>query len=293
MRTIFFLIFFVLCSTNAYAVIDCGNISYIDDDQWQTAQLEGARPRCIWVSQYHTYGNPSTPFANVTMRAIPNNNDPILVMNLLSGAGFASPNFRIHGADQFDIRQQTNSSLSIGMPFGRINIHIQWPLQISGSDVVHILIRGLRSSGPIARFDSFQIWGGPFGPRPPIEKESDHIASEVPKKSDETISRPDTELSDQATRSKHRWTEWMSRDDQYGSGDYEETAKFIAEGKICSDPLAIECRTIKDRIDWQDAGQNYSCTVGVGGVCSNRGQTCKDYEVRYRCVQSAESQSNN
>lgn len=81
------------------------------------------------------------------------------------------------------------------------------------------------------------------------------------------------------------WTEWLSRDTGGGSGDYEDTASHNSSGNVCANPIAIECRTIDDHVDWRDAGQDYTCTPEVGGVCQNKGQSCKDFEVRFQCSQ--------
>ena len=81
------------------------------------------------------------------------------------------------------------------------------------------------------------------------------------------------------------WTAWLDRDDPSGKGDYETVKDFLIEGKMQPNPVAIQCQTLAG-VDWNGAGQVYSCTVEVGGVCRNAeqvdGEQCKDYKVRFR-----------
>jgi len=84
------------------------------------------------------------------------------------------------------------------------------------------------------------------------------------------------------------WTAWMSRDDPGASADWEALAEVKASVP-CDRPVAIECRTVKDKIDWRQTGQRYTCSLegaNPGGICINADNApsgCLDYEVRYRC----------
>ncbi len=87
------------------------------------------------------------------------------------------------------------------------------------------------------------------------------------------------------------WSNWLSRDTQFGTGDYE-TLKDFPEISTpdpvykCGDMLAIECRST-DGDSWLSAAQNYRCEIAIGGVCRNDSQQsktqCKDYEIRLFC----------
>ena len=81
------------------------------------------------------------------------------------------------------------------------------------------------------------------------------------------------------------WTDWLNRDGPGGSGDYETVKDFLSSGQIEPNPVGIECQTTSGA-DWEDAGQIYTCTIEVGGVCRNNqqagGQRCLDYQVRFR-----------
>jgi len=81
------------------------------------------------------------------------------------------------------------------------------------------------------------------------------------------------------------WTPWLDRDDETGTGDWEQLSDFVNAGQVCPNPLAVECRTTSGT-DWTLAGEVYSCTVAGGGVCLNAQQPdgyCLDYQVRFLC----------
>jgi len=82
-------------------------------------------------------------------------------------------------------------------------------------------------------------------------------------------------------------TAWLDRDDPGDTGDYETLNSFINEGQnICNEPVAIECRTRDGHITSSEAGEVYSCTPNIGGVCKKSDQAdrrCLDYEVRFQC----------
>jgi hypothetical protein len=82
------------------------------------------------------------------------------------------------------------------------------------------------------------------------------------------------------------WTPWLNRDNHFGDGDYELLSAFVANGQSCSNPTAIECKTLAG-VPWNLTGQVYSCTPSTGGVCVNDSQSppgsCQDYQVRFLC----------
>lgn len=85
---------------------------------------------------------------------------------------------------------------------------------------------------------------------------------------------------------KTEWTNWINSDRPGGNGDYQMTKSFKEKGQICSDPVAIECRTVKGQKDWRSTGEKMTCNVETGGYCVNKEQSdrrCEDYEVRYSC----------
>jgi hypothetical protein len=82
------------------------------------------------------------------------------------------------------------------------------------------------------------------------------------------------------------WTPWLSRDTPGGSGDFETLSDFHKSGKVCENPIDIECRT-RAGSDWREGGQRYICDEDRGGICKNKdqshGRRCHDYEVRFLC----------
>ncbi|WP_146209552.1 hypothetical protein [Vitiosangium sp. GDMCC 1.1324] len=95
-----------------------------------------------------------------------------------------------------------------------------------------------------------------------------------------------TARSINVTASTPTWTQWISRDDAGGYGDFETLAAIQSEGyAVCSNPIAIECRTISG-VPWNSTGQVYSCSLPTGGYCYNAQQSngmCQDYQVRFLC----------
>lgn len=87
------------------------------------------------------------------------------------------------------------------------------------------------------------------------------------------------------------WTPWYDRDNAGGNGDYETLKDIIREYGICENPTAIECRTVKGKIDSSKTGQTVHCDTEYGFYCLNRenpggslfSPNCEDYEVRYYC----------
>lgn len=82
------------------------------------------------------------------------------------------------------------------------------------------------------------------------------------------------------------WTPWLDRDGPSGKGDYETFSDFLKAGQVCKTPCGIQCQTT-DGKNWDQVGQEYSCTKGRGGICVNRdqasGESCRDYRVRFQC----------
>lgn len=81
-----------------------------------------------------------------------------------------------------------------------------------------------------------------------------------------------------------RWTPWLDRDNAGGVGDFEDLRGFVAGGQACAQPVDIQCQTTAG-VDWQKAGQRYTCDVAQGGICRNdqNGGRCLDYRVRFLC----------
>lgn len=84
------------------------------------------------------------------------------------------------------------------------------------------------------------------------------------------------------------WTGWLNRDDPGSTGDWEVVADFVAAGQGCANAIDIQCRRVSDRANWNQTGDNYSCSLPQGGVCinaQNPGGDCHDYEIRLLCPQ--------
>ena len=85
---------------------------------------------------------------------------------------------------------------------------------------------------------------------------------------------------------KTKWTSWINSDRQSGNGDYETVSGLSKAGKICSNPVDIQCRTSRNKKDWTSNGENMTCNVSEGSLCSNKQQKdgrCEDYEARFLC----------
>ncbi|XP_077870481.1 mucin-5AC-like [Saccoglossus kowalevskii] len=84
------------------------------------------------------------------------------------------------------------------------------------------------------------------------------------------------------------WTEWLDGDNPSDTGDWENTSSIIGSfgNKMCSDPSAIQVRTI-DGIPALTTGEKFSqYSPTAGFVCKASDQpngACRDYEVRYCC----------
>ncbi len=85
---------------------------------------------------------------------------------------------------------------------------------------------------------------------------------------------------------KTEWTNWLNLDRPGGNGDYQTLKGIQDKGKGCPKPVAIECRTVRGKIDWRQTGEAMTCNVTDGGYCTNKSQKdgrCEDYEVRLLC----------
>ncbi|XP_042359865.1 uncharacterized protein LOC121955842 [Plectropomus leopardus] len=88
------------------------------------------------------------------------------------------------------------------------------------------------------------------------------------------------------------WTDWFDRDDPSGNGDWEDLSNLRKEnpGKICSNPLTIEARTLLGFSAAAVGDVIYKIDTTSGFICRNQDQCmknrCKDYEVRFSCPAS-------
>lgn len=81
------------------------------------------------------------------------------------------------------------------------------------------------------------------------------------------------------------WSPWLDRDDPSGKGDYETVVDFKKAGKICANPIQIQCRFVGDTKPWPaNPPTGYTCNTQVGGYCENTPTLqCRDIEVRFLC----------
>ncbi|XP_077527874.1 hemocytin-like isoform X2 [Haemaphysalis longicornis] len=82
------------------------------------------------------------------------------------------------------------------------------------------------------------------------------------------------------------WTEWLNEDVPEGPGDFEDMRTLQAQGKVCMQPAAIECRVEADKTHWTQTGQKVQCSMEQGLQCwnsDNGPQGCLDYQVRFYC----------
>jgi hypothetical protein len=87
------------------------------------------------------------------------------------------------------------------------------------------------------------------------------------------------------------WTPWLNRDSPSGNGDGEHLSIFVQEGKVCANPVGIQCRRASDMMDWTETGERVVCNTRQGATCLNSEQSdgqCDDYEVRFFCAPIAE-----
>ncbi|XP_074472131.1 uncharacterized protein LOC141756361 isoform X2 [Sebastes fasciatus] len=88
------------------------------------------------------------------------------------------------------------------------------------------------------------------------------------------------------------YTQYFDRDNPGGVGDFEILAKLRQKypGKICSNPLGIEARTVAGLSAARAGDVIHKTDTSVGFVCRNRDQRrnkrCSDYKVRFRCPAS-------
>ena len=88
------------------------------------------------------------------------------------------------------------------------------------------------------------------------------------------------------------WSPWYNTDRPGGDGDFEVIANMTKLNSKCAQPLAIECRVVSNKENWEKSGQAYNCDLQLGGVCRNGNQpsfsaqnrrVCLDYEARILC----------
>ncbi|XP_037605933.1 uncharacterized protein LOC119476605 [Sebastes umbrosus] len=88
------------------------------------------------------------------------------------------------------------------------------------------------------------------------------------------------------------YTQYFDRDNPGGVGDFEILAKLRQKypGKICSNPLGIEARTVAGLSAARAGDVIHKTDTAVGFICRNRDQRrnkrCSDYKVRFRCPAS-------
>lgn len=81
------------------------------------------------------------------------------------------------------------------------------------------------------------------------------------------------------------WSAWLNRDDAGGAGDFETLVDFDPTSVGCSQPLAIEARTLGG-VDWHLTGEVLSVSPTTGLSCRNASQPdriCQNYQVRFLC----------
>lgn len=84
------------------------------------------------------------------------------------------------------------------------------------------------------------------------------------------------------------WTEWLSRDDQRGSGDWEKVSDLhkAFPQRACSSPLDIQAETVDGVPANQSGDIIHKMDKDYGFVCLNKDQPhgmCHDYRVRFLC----------
>lgn len=85
------------------------------------------------------------------------------------------------------------------------------------------------------------------------------------------------------------WTDWFSRDDERGSGDWEKLSdlRVANPGKICRNPIEIEASTHEGVLANLTGEIFYKYDRNYGFVCRNHDQTdgiCHNYKVRFLCT---------
>lgn len=111
-------------------------------------------------------------------------------------------------------------------------------------------------------------------------------------------SQPDGRCDDYEVRfvcpdSDGAWGPWVERDGPGGSGDWETihgATGLRARGRVCENPISIQCRRQSDRRSWDRTGEVVSCDLDRGLVCRNSDQPdnrCDDYQVRFFCDDDA------
>lgn len=85
---------------------------------------------------------------------------------------------------------------------------------------------------------------------------------------------------------KLKWTPWINSDRPGGNGDFQTIKGLTKDGKLCANPVDIECRVAGIKTESHKTGETLTCDTVSGHLCSNKDQSdgrCEDYEVRFAC----------
>ncbi|XP_072321030.1 cell migration-inducing and hyaluronan-binding protein [Eucyclogobius newberryi] len=92
------------------------------------------------------------------------------------------------------------------------------------------------------------------------------------------------------------WTEWRSRDDQRGSGDWEKLTDLLKAfpQNLCPNPLDIQAETMEGVPSHQSGDIIHKLDKDYGFICLNKDQPhgmCHDYRVRFLCHKLVQPQA--
>lgn len=88
--------------------------------------------------------------------------------------------------------------------------------------------------------------------------------------------------------SQEGWTDWLNRDGNGGTGDWERLwdHNVMSSAGICPHPIDVQARTVSGQVDVSQTGENVVFGTPYGLSCSNSSQAnggCSNYEVRFLC----------
>ncbi|KAK7930480.1 hypothetical protein WMY93_006875 [Mugilogobius chulae] len=100
--------------------------------------------------------------------------------------------------------------------------------------------------------------------------------------------RENNTVSHHGHNGEAEWTEWLSRDDQRGSGDWEKLSDLLKSfpQHLCPNPMDIQAETTEGVSSDQSGDIIHKMDKDYGFVCLNKDQPhgmCHDYRVRFLC----------